>query len=452
MQAVPVSFELINKYGLAGPRYTSYPSALQFADGFQDSQYLQDVKAQQDPISVYIHLPFCHTMCWFCGCNKIVTRKQDKADRYLDYLAKEMLLWRGQLQHVQVSQIHFGGGTPNFLTPKQIDRLNALLRCYLPITPDVKISVELSPDWLTKEQVLAFARLGAKRASIGVQDTSPVVQEAVNRPQPMACNHNAVKWLREAGFTSINVDLIYGLPHQTRDSFKQTIQEVLELEPDRFALFNYAHVPWFKPTQKVFASDIFPDPMAKLDIFQDSRAALESAGYTFIGLDHFAKADDELTQAWNQGKLQRDFQGYSVTESKAILGIGLSSVSQSPKAYRQNHKDLSAYEAALDAGQLPLSKGVTLTADDDIRRTVINRLMCQLELDFAALSKELNIDFTAYFASSLQDMQALIDDEIVALTDTGLVVTELGRLFLRNIAMQFDAYREKQTGRCSQTL
>ncbi|MDP6189884.1 MAG: oxygen-independent coproporphyrinogen III oxidase, partial [Gammaproteobacteria bacterium] len=387
MQAVPVSPELIDKYGLAGPRYTSYPSALQFADGFQDSQYLQDVRAQSEPISVYIHLPFCHTMCWFCGCNKIVTRKQDKADRYLDYLAKEMLLWRAQLTTVKVSQIHFGGGTPNFLSPKQIDRLNALLRCYLPLTPDVEISVELSPDFLTKEQVMAFARLGAKRASIGIQDTSPVVQEAVNRPQPMAYNRNAVNWLREAGFTSINVDLIYGLPHQTRDSFKQTIQEVLELQPDRFALFNYAHVPWFKPTQKVFASDIFPDPMAKLDIFQDSRVALESAGYTFIGLDHFAKADDELTQAWNQGKLQRDFQGYSVTESKAILGMGLSSVSQSPKAYRQNHKDLSAYEAALDAGQLPLSKGVTLTVDDDIRRTVINRLMCQLELDFAALSK-----------------------------------------------------------------
>lgn len=452
MKAAQVSPKLIDKYGLSGPRYTSYPSALHFADDFHESLFLQDLKDQQAPISVYIHLPFCRTMCWFCGCNKIITRKQDKADRYLDYLAKEMLLWRSQLTDVKVGQIHFGGGTPNFLNPKQIDRLNALLRCYLPLTPDVEISVELSPDVLTEDQVWAFARLGAKRASIGIQDTSPVVQEAVNRPQPMECNLNAVKWLREAGFKSINVDLIYGLPHQNRDSFKQTIEDVLTLSPDRFALFNYAHVPWFKPTQKVFASDVFPNPMDKIEIFQDSRAALEAAGYAFIGLDHFAKHDDELAKAWNNGKLKRDFQGYSVTEAQAILGIGLSSVSQSPNAYRQNIKELDEYEAALDAGHLPFAKGIALTEDDGIRRTVINRLMCQLKLDFVALSKELNIDFDDYFATSLADMQALVTDGFVEFTDSGLAVTELGRLFLRNIAMQFDAYRDRQVGRCSQTL
>ena len=452
MQAAQVSSELIDKYGLAGPRYTSYPSALHFAEDFQEAQFLADLKDQDEPISVYIHLPFCRTMCWFCGCNKIVTRKQDKADRYLDYLAKEMLLWRTQLGNVQVGQIHFGGGTPNFLNPAQIDRLNALLRCYLPLTPDVDISVELSPDVLTEEQVWAFARLGAKRASIGIQDTNAQVQEAVNRPQPMDDNRNAVKWLREAGFTSINVDLIYGLPHQTRESYQQTIKDVLELEPDRLAMFNYAHVPWFKPTQKVFASDVFPNPMQKLDIFQDCRATLEEAGYTFIGLDHFAKHDDELAKYWREGKLQRDFQGYSVTEAKAILGIGLSSVSQSPNAYRQNFKDLEDYEAALDAGKLPLSKGIGLTTDDGIRRTVINRLMCQLKLDYADLSDELGIDFKDYFANSLESMHGLIDDGIVDMTDTGLKVTELGRFFLRNIAMQFDAYVEQQVGRCSQTL
>ena len=452
MQAAQVSPQLIDKYGLAGPRYTSYPSALHFADDFQESQFLQDLQAQQAPISVYIHLPFCRTMCWFCGCNKIVTRKQDKADRYLDYLAKELLLWRSQLSDVKVGQIHFGGGTPNFLNAQQIDRLNALLRCYLPLTPEVEISAELSPDILTEDQVWAFARLGAKRASIGIQDTSPMVQEAVNRPQPMQCNSNAVRWLRAAGFTSINVDLIYGLPHQNRASFKQTIEDVLQLEPDRFALFNYAHVPWFKPTQKVFASDIFPNPMGKLEIFQDSRETLENAGYTFIGLDHFAKHEDELAKAWHKGRLQRDFQGYSVTESKAILGIGLSSVSQSPKAYRQNHKKLADYEATLDAGQLPLAKGLALTEDDGIRRTVINRLMCQLQLDFAEISDQLGIDFADYFETSLVDMQELVTDGIVEMTDTGLQVTKLGRFFLRNIAMQFDAYRERQAGRCSQTL
>lgn len=440
---------LIDKYGLAAPRYTSYPSALQFDDSFEETPFLMDLQAQKGDIAVYIHLPFCRSMCWFCGCNKIITRNQENADRYLDYLAKELQLWRPHISHNTVGQIHFGGGTPNFLTVAQIDRLNALIKCYLPVQPGVEISVELSPDQLDEGQVQAFARLGATRASIGVQDTSPVVQQAVNRIQPQSCNIEAIGWLRKAGFNSINVDLIYGLPHQTEVSFSKTIEQVLALDPDRIALFNYAHVPWFKPAQKVFASDVFPNPMLKLAIFNASRARLEAAGYCYIGLDHFAKQDDELAKAWQLGQVKRDFQGYSARQSTAILGLGMSAVSQSEHAYRQNHKDLKAYEAALDSGVLPLAKGLSLTDDDRIRRHVINQLMCNLELQYKVLDNELGIDVKAYLDRDIAGLRSLVADGIVSTQETGIKVTDTGRLFLRNVAMQFDAYREQQEGRCS---
>jgi oxygen-independent coproporphyrinogen-3 oxidase len=391
-------------------------------------------------------------MCWFCGCNKIITRNQENADRYLDYLAKELQLWQPHIRHIKIDQIHFGGGTPNFLTVPQIDRLNALIKCYLPVLTKVQVSVELSPDQLDEGQVKAFARLGATRASIGVQDTSPVVQKAVNRIQPQSCNVNAMQWLRDEGFDSINLDLIYGLPYQTEASFAQTIEQVLELKPDRIALFNYAHVPWFKPSQKIFASDVFPNPMLKLAIFQSSCLRLQEAGYTYIGLDHFAKQDDELAKAWRNGEVKRDFQGYSARQATTILGLGMSSVSQSENAYRQNYKDLKDYQSALDAGRLPLAKGITLTWDDRIRRHIINHLMCNLELEFKVLDLELGIDTEAYLAKDFAGLQTLIEDGIVLSHSGGIKVTDTGRLFLRNVAMQFDAYREQQEGRCSQTV
>ena len=443
---------LVEKYTMSAPRYTSYPSALQFSEAFDETSFLSDLRAQKEPIAVYIHLPFCRSMCWFCGCTKIITRRQESADRYLDYLAKELHLWQEHIRHVTMDQIHFGGGTPNFLTVPQIDRLNALIKCYLPLSPQVQISVELSPDQLDEGQVQAFARLGATRASIGVQDTSPLVQKAVNRIQPQSRNLETIQWLRAAGFESINLDLIYGLPHQTEASFAHTIEQVLELQPDRIALFNYAHVPWLKPSQKVFASNVFPNAMLKLALFQTSSQRLQDAGYTYIGLDHFAKHEDELAKAWRSGNIKRDFQGYSVREGQLILGLGMSSVSQSDNAYRQNHKSLKAYEAPIDAGRLPLAKGVTLTPDDKIRRHIINQLMCKLELEFSALDDELGIDTKMYLKQDLAGLQSLVDDGIVLLHSSGIKVTATGRLFLRNVAMQFDAYREQQEGRCSQTV
>ncbi|MBT3436577.1 MAG: oxygen-independent coproporphyrinogen III oxidase [Oceanospirillaceae bacterium] len=439
---------LIEKYGLSGPRYTSYPSALQFSENFSDESFLQDLANEQGHIAVYIHLPFCRSMCWFCGCTKIITRNQASADLYLDYLAKEMQMWAPHLQNKKVAYVHFGGGTPNFLTVEQIDRLNALIKCYLPLANEVEISVELSPDQLQEEQVNAFARMGAKRASIGIQDTNAEVQVAINRLQPQSQNVAAMNWLRKAGFSSINVDLIYGLPHQTASSFEMTLEQVLQLDPDRIALFNYAHVPWFKPTQKVFASDVFPSTMMKLKIFQASCARLQSAGYTYIGLDHFAKQDDELAKAWQQGTIKRDFQGYSVNPANITLGMGMSSVSQSRNAYRQNHKELKAYTAALDAQQLPVATGIVLTKDDQMRRQVINQVMCQMSVDF----DQLGIDAGHCFTNEMDDVKGLIDDGIVVSYGNGFKVTALGRLFLRNVAMQFDAYRQQQADRCSATL
>ena len=350
-------------------------------------------------------------------------------------------------------QLHFGGGTPNFFGPEQIDRLGAMINRHFTFTEDAEKSVELDPRRLRPEHVEAFARMGLTRASFGVQDSNPDVQKAIHRVQPQSMNIEAMATLRANGFDSINLDLIYGLPLQTSESFSVTLNEVLQLKPDRFAIFNYAHVPWMRPAQKLLERAGLPDARTKLELLKLCIERLTAAGYVYIGMDHFALPRDELVQAQREQTLQRNFQGYSTRAGVEICGFGISSISQGAGGFRQNVKDLEAYRAWLAQGKLPVEKGYELTADDQLRADVISRLMCDLSMDYGMMSEKWAIDFEAYFAEALAQLKEPAEDGLLIWTDRGFAVTERGRLFIRNLAMCFDAYLEPaETGRYSKTV
>lgn len=453
--ATQVDLDLIRKYNVPGPRYTSYPPATEFSPEFCRPQLLADLAAGNTtarPLSLYFHLPFCESLCWFCGCSTVISRDHSQAGRYLDYLERELALTARELHpDSEVLQIHFGGGTPNFLPPDQINRLGAMIVQHFRVTPTAEISVELDPRRLTPEHVDAFRALGATRTSFGIQDFNPIVQQAVNRVQPKAVNDRAVAWVRAAGYTSLNLDLMYGLPHQTLESFADTMAQAVTLQPERFAVFNYAHVPWMRPAQRLLEA-VLPAPEAKLGMLKLAIEQLTAAGYVYIGMDHFARADDELARAQAAGTLQRNFQGYSTCGGTDVYGFGMSSISQTRTHYRQNEKILSEYCAVLDAGRLPVARAYLLSRDDQIRRHVIMRLMCDLRLDFAAMSRDLEIDFAAYFASELLALAEPAADGLIAWHGGGLTVTEGGRLFIRNLAMIFDAYGTRAERRYSRTI
>lgn len=440
-----LNLDLIRKYSIPGPRYTSYPPATKFTADLPalelDAAIVADNAPGAGPLSLYFHLPFCETRCWFCGCNTVITRRRDSAGEYLDDLAREVRLTAARMDVTRsVSQIHLGGGTPTFFPPAELRRLGALIRQYFPnVAPDLEFGVEVDPRRLTEEHVTALRDIGANRASLGVQDTNPKVQIAVHRFQPHYQNQNAVRWLRAAGFRSINVDLIYGLPLQTPASFAQTIDDVLALEPDRLSVFSYAHVPWIKPAQKIFDDrEQLPDAEAKLAMFALAHEKLTAAGYIDIGLDHFARPDDELATALSAGTLQRNFQGYSTRGDTSLYAFGMSSISSTPDSYRQNHKTLDAWRAALDAGQLPTERGLRLTAEDRRRRTIIMRLMCDRRLDFRSLSRALGLDFEQTYATELASLRDLEADGIVERDNDGIRVTRIGVPLLRVVAMRFD--------------
>ncbi len=435
---------LIEKYDYSGPRYTSYPTALKFKtveDRSGRSALLADLEDAEGPLSLYVHVPYCRSLCWFCGCAKIISTDTSLADKYLDYLEMEVgryaeLVRKGR----KVVQLHFGGGSPNFLSPKQIKRLSSILRQRFEFDEAAEISVELDPRTLSEEQVAAFTELGVNRASIGVQDVNLKVQEAIHRIQPTETNAKTISWLREAGVDSINVDLIYGLPHQTEESFKETLQEVLSYDPDRLAVFSYAHVPWSKPAQKILERSPLPDADSKIEILIQTVEKLTGCGYAHVGMDHFAKLEDPMVKAQQAKTLQRNFQGYSLHANVDICAFGMSAISQSQNAFRQNHKDLDTYYRMLEEGSIPLEKGYLLTRDDQIRREVIMRLMCDLELDFSERGVANGIDFTSYFGAELESLKGMESDGLVAFTERGLGVTPLGRLLIRNVASRFDAY------------
>lgn len=432
---------LIEKYNRPGPRYTSYPPANHFREYTDAAPLLRSVEQGSEPLSLYFHLPFCETLCWFCGCHTITTRDRSRADDYLDLLEQELELFA---PHVpagrQAAQLHFGGGTPNFFGPEQIDRLAAMIDRHFEFTVDAEKSVELDPRRLTPAHVEAFAQMGVRRASFGVQDSNPDVQKAIHRIQPQAMNEGAMQMLRESGFESVNLDLIYGLPLQTPESFSETLDEVLELNPDRFAIFNYAHVPWMKPAQKLLERHGLPTAQTKLELLQLCIERLTSAGYVYIGMDHFAKPSDELVQAQRAKTLQRNFQGYSTRAGVEICGFGVSSISQGASGFRQNVKDLESYRAHLAKGRLPIVKGYELNQDDRLRGDVILRLMCDLALDYRAMSFKWGIDFESYFSEAIEQLDPYVGDGLITLEANGFQVTDKGRLFVRNLAMCFDAY------------
>lgn len=454
---LPVDLDLIRKYDCPVPRYTSYPTAAAFRDCEESASLLDHIaraNATADlPLSLYFHLPFCASLCWFCGCTTVIGPPAGAARHYLDSLEKEIcLLAPGIHPGRQVVQVHLGGGTPTFLTAAELTRLGRMIHGNFRLAADAELSVEIDPRRLAPDQVEALRAAGFTRASLGVQDFDPRVQLAIHRVQPRAQTEQAIAWLRTAGFNSINVDLIYGLPLQTAETFARTLEQVQQLAADRLAIFSYAHVPWVKPAQKILGRRTLPTPEIKLGMFKRAVETLTAGGYRYIGLDHFARPDDALSRAQAAGTLQRNFQGYSTRAGAEVLGLGMSSISQTPASYRQNHKELDRYCAALDAGVAPVARGLELSAEDQRRREIIMRLMCRLRLDFLELSREWQIDFPTRYATELARLRPLAADGLVRLEANGVDVTDIGRLFLRNLAACFDAYHIPHHARHAQAV
>lgn len=444
---------LVEKYNQPGPRYTSYPTAPQFSEKVDLEQLQLEARSETAPLSLYFHIPFCHSMCWFCGCTKIISSKRDHAVSYMEVLKQEIDNYLPNIKAGRkVQQLHFGGGTPNSLAPDLIDSFSDFLKQRFDFTDDAELSAELDPRRLTEEHIQAFSRLGINRVSFGVQDVQLVTQEAVNRVQTNQQNLQAIQWARAAGMQSLNIDLIYGLPYQTPESIRKTIHQVLEYSPDRLAVFSYAHVPWFAPAQKILERHGLPQAEDKIKMLGVIIEELTSSGYQYIGMDHFAKTSDSLAIAQRNKTMQRNFQGYSTFKDLEIAAFGMSSISQTNNSYRQNFKELSEYQAAVLAQKPPVSKGYILNADDHIRRTTIMRLMCDLSLDYQQMSQTLNIDFKSYFSEALSGLVDMEIDGLIEQNQHGIKVTSQGTLFIRNIAMHFDHYLQTSGAKHSKTV
>jgi oxygen-independent coproporphyrinogen-3 oxidase len=457
MSMLKVDLDLVKKYNVPGPRYTSYPPATQFDNEIAPDVFVEKIRANDRPerdLSLYFHLPFCQTLCWFCGCTTVITTDQKKSGDYIKYLEREMDLMKPLIgPRRKAVQLHFGGGTPTFSLPDEIRRLGEMIRSRFVFAPDIEAGVEVDPRRLTRDHLVALREIGFNRTSMGVQDNEPVVQKAVHRIQPFEMTRQAVDWMRELGFQSLNIDLIYGLPYQTPKSFAKTLDEILSLKPDRFAVFNYAHVPWMKPAQKILKIEALPTPETKLELLKLTIEKLTSEGYVYIGMDHFARAGDELAVSQQQKTLQRNFQGYSTRGGADIYAFGMSAISQTDDLYWQNQKELPTYYSALDAGKLPVHRGYVMTREDKVRRATIMRLMCDLGLDYPAMSKLLEMDFKEHFAPEIESLDDMEADGLLVKTPQGLVVTDLGRLLIRNIAMRFDAYSTtRKENRFSKTI
>jgi len=397
-------------------------------------------------LSLYFHLPFCKSLCWYCGCANVITADHSAAQKYLSYLDREIKLIKPALDpRRQVVQIHLGGGTPTYFQPEELRALGHLIRHHFKVSPMMEGSVEIDPRTLSLGHVSALAECGFRRVSLGVQDFDPEVQAAIHRVQPREFTEEAVSLFRKNGFTSVNFDLIYGLPQQTPTTFGKTLDAVIEMNPDRLAIFGYAHVPWLKPAQRLLTE--LPSPKARLTLLKLAVERLTEAGYICIGLDHFAKPHDPLAKAQAAGELHRNFQGYTTCADADIHAFGMSSISQADGTYWQNEKDLDAYYKALDANRLPVARGVILTPEDKIRRTTITRLMCDMKLDFGAMSELLGICFASHFAKEIRTLHDLATDGLLTVDANGVEVTQIGRLLIRNIAMRFDASRPATTAR-----
>jgi oxygen-independent coproporphyrinogen-3 oxidase len=456
MQLAPA---LLEKYSKAGPRYTSYPTAPYFTESFGEADWLAELRQTQDrgrDLSLYVHIPFCDTLCWYCGCNMVATKKYDKATHYLDHLFREIDQVAALTSPARKArQFHWGGGTPTYLKPDDIRRLYAHIAGRFTIAPDAEISCEVDPRELTREHVRALRESGFNRLSLGVQDLDEKVQKAVNRVQPESLIREVYGWMREEGFASINLDLMVGLPHQSVETFRPTLDKIIALAPDRLAVFNYAHVPWMKKHQKLLDEAALPKLPERMALQQLIMERLNAAGYVYIGMDHYARPDDELVKARESKTLYRNFQGYTTHKNCDIIAFGASSISQTEEVFVQNVKKLPDYYRLVEEGRLPVERGLRVTREDRLRRDAITRVMCDLELDKAAFGQQWSIDFDRHFADAFDELKDMAADGLVVLTPEKITVTDIGRIFLRNIAMPFDAYLKQaaeQKPRFSRTL
>ncbi|MCG8306016.1 MAG: oxygen-independent coproporphyrinogen III oxidase [Cytophagales bacterium] len=447
---IPVDIELLKKYDKAGPRYTSYPTAPHFHEGVNGEKLLAHIKNDNENIadkdlSLYFHIPFCDTLCYFCGCNMMVTRNQDKIEQYLDYLEKEIQLLKKHIDNDRkVIQLHFGGGTPTHLSPDQLLRLGKIIHNHFDFKDDAEVGVEIDPRELTRDHMVALSEAGFNRCSMGIQDFDKKVQKTVNRIQTEDITWDAVRWARELNFTSINLDLMYGLPFQNYDTYGKTIDTILSMNPDRLAVFNYAHLPGMIKHQNLIKEEWLPSGDQKLELLKLSIEKLNEAGYVYIGMDHFAKPEDELTRAMQNGTLYRNFQGYSTHAGINLFGFGITSIGMLTDIYAQNYKKLDEYYQALNKNQLPVMRGISLNRDDQLRREVITELMCNFKLDKSKIEHKYKIQFDNYFLEALSTLKSFEDDGLIYLGDTQLKVTDAGRLLIRNIAMNFDHYLMKK--------
>jgi oxygen-independent coproporphyrinogen-3 oxidase len=446
--AVEFDAGLIARLSRNGPRYTSYPTADRFTESFGYRDFLHAVadlrtRGGAKPLSLYLHIPFCDTVCYYCACNKIVTKNRDKAMTYLGYLKREVEMQGRLFGGInEVEQLHFGGGTPTYLSDVQMEDLMAHLRRCFRFAPDAvgEYSIEIDPRTVSPERVHSLRRQGFNRISLGVQDFDPDVQLAVNRVQPEAQTRAVIAAARGAGFRSVSIDLIYGLPKQTPDTMRATLDKVIDVSPDRIAVYHYAHLPHlFKAQRRINEADM-PDSDTKLRMLQLCIERLTAAGYVYIGMDHFARPDDDLAVAQRQGRLHRNFQGYSTHADSDLVSCGVSAISAVGATYSQNVKTLDAYYDALDRNELPVARGVRLSMDDVLRRSVIQKLMCQFELSIEATEEAFPIAFHAYFARELAELDALARDGLVEIEPDWITVTQKGRLLIRNVCMVFDRY------------
>ncbi|NLA67742.1 MAG: oxygen-independent coproporphyrinogen III oxidase [Gammaproteobacteria bacterium] len=446
--SLPFSAELLRRYDRPGPRYTSYPTAPQFSSSFGEEQLREAADSSNgDPIprrlSLYVHVPFCVSPCFYCGCNRIITRDKSRAETYLARLYREIDMMAALFDRDrEVVQLHLGGGTPNFMAPGQIGELvDALRRQFHFARPeDSDISIELDPRFVSPDDIAELGRIGFNRASFGVQDFDPVVQEAVNRIQSVEEPRAVVEACRASGFRSVNVDLIYGLPKQNPEGFARTLDTVLEMRPDRLAVYGYAHLPEiFRPQNQIRSEDL-PGPEEKLGLLELAITRLSAAGYQYIGMDHFALPDDDLAMAQARGSLRRNFMGYTTHADSDLIGLGVSAISQIGDTFSQNPRDLPSWQIAIDEGRLPVFRGMKMDEDDVIRADLIQQLMCQAEVPMGALERRHDIVFRDYFAAELEKLAPLEADGLVRLAQDRIRVTARGRLLLRNIAMCFDRY------------
>jgi len=453
--------DLLLRYDRPGPRYTSYPTAPLFNDAFGSAEYRERLRVASarpdEPLSMYVHLPFCHERCTFCGCSVVISPRRGPEEDYLDTLESELDLLADALDARRtLNQLHWGGGTPTFLSPEQCERLFAAITSRFPLAGGAEVAIEIDPCVTSMEHLEVLARLGFNRISMGLQDTDPAVQRAVKRIQPLDLTKEHVDEARRLGFTSVNIDLIYGLPLQTEASFRNCVRSVItELAPDRVACFSYAHVPWIKPHQKQLDESQLPGGWEKFSLFTSAAREFVEAGYAFIGFDHFARPEDELARALTEDRIHRNFMGYTVMPAADQVGVGVTSIGDVSGAYSANAKKLPSYKRSIDAGHLPVDRGLIRTPEDELRRAIIHRIICTLRLDYDWVEREFGIDPRAHFGDALEALQPMADDGLVELAGDGLTITPRGRFFLRNLCMPFDAYlgdKETDGPRFSRTV